>query len=324
MQTQLTKKVFSDSEIPNRREMTRRKFLEVSAFVGGCAALSGCSMPLGETGQPFPEYVLGRPDNLIYSTCLQCHVACPIKAKIWDGSLAKIAGSPYSPLNYLPHIPYDTDLQRAAKTDGKLCAKGQSGIQTYYDPYRIRKVLKRKGPRGSGKWQSIPFDQFIEEVALGGKLFAEIGDERHYPGFDEVVALRDPALAKTLAADAAKVGKGELTVADFKRKHAAHLDKLIDPDHPDLGPKNNQFIFDAGRIEHGRKEMMKWFTNQSVGSVNAFEHTTICEQSHHIAYQRMTQSVTHMKPDLNNAEFVLFWGTGAFTANFGLTEMAEK
>jgi anaerobic selenocysteine-containing dehydrogenase len=32
----------------------------------------------------------------------------------------------------------------------------------------------------------------------------------------------------------------------------------------------------------------------------------------------------HMKPDLHACEFVVFWGTGAFTANFGLTPMAEK
>jgi anaerobic selenocysteine-containing dehydrogenase len=65
-----------------------------------------------------------------------------MKAKIIDGTLAKITGNPYSPLNYLPHLPLDTPLDRAAITDGKLCAKGQAGVQTYYDPYRIRKVLK--------------------------------------------------------------------------------------------------------------------------------------------------------------------------------------
>lgn len=305
--------------------LTRRQFVGVSAFVGGGAAFAKCAFYPDAEVEPIPEYALSRPENELYTTCLQCHADCQVKAKIWDGTLAKLTGSPYSPQNYLPHLPYEIELDRAARTDGKLCAKGQSGIQTYYDPYRIRRVLKRNGPRGSGEWTSIPFDQFVQEVVEGGALFAEVGDDRHYPGFGEVWALREPDLATAMAADAAAFGTGELSLREFQAKYRDHLDKLADPDHPDLGPRNNGFVFDAGRIEHGRKELMKWFTNQSMGSVNAFEHTTICEQSHHIAYSEMTgHDNHHMKPDLWNAEFVLFWGTGAFSANFGLTPMAEK
>ncbi|MBT5532256.1 molybdopterin-dependent oxidoreductase [Candidatus Poribacteria bacterium] len=306
--------------------MSRRDWIKSSAFVGGAAAASTLTpFTEAQASVAAPRSELSKPENIIYSSCLQCHVACQIKAKTWDGTLAKIDGSAYSPLNCLPHIPYETDPADAAVVDAKLCAKGQSGVQTYYDPYRVRVVLKRAGARGSGEWETIPFDRFIDEVTQGGQLFQGIGDSRSYPGFDEVVALRDTDLSKAMAADAKAVGTGDMTVADFKTKYADHVDKLIDPDHPDLGPKNNGFVFDAGRIEHGRKELMKWFTKQSVGSPNAFEHTTICEQSHHIAYDAMTGGNNHhMKPDLQNAEFVIFWGTGAYTANFGLTPMAEK
>ncbi|MEJ2638523.1 MAG: molybdopterin-dependent oxidoreductase [Desulfosarcinaceae bacterium] len=323
----------SEQPLASTASVSRRQFLKSTAFVGGCAALAAQAAPhlnglLGQAqaaNASETAYKLAMPENLLYSSCLQCHVSCQIKAKIWDGTLAKLSGNPYSPQNFLPHIDYATRPEQAAPIDAKLCAKGQSGIQTYYDPYRIRKVLKRAGGRGSNQWKSIPFDQFIKEVVAGGKLFTDIGDDRHYPGFDEVVALRDAQLAKSMAEDAGKFGKGELSLADFKTRYADHLDVLIDPDHPDLGPKNNGFVFMAGRIEHGRKEIMKWFTNKSLGSPNAFEHTTICEQSHHIAYAEMTGHGTHhMKPDLANAEFVIFWGTGAFTANFGLTPMAEK
>lgn len=311
-------------------DMTRRALLASAAFVGGMSVLGvGCSarkpgLEVGADGA-FPEYILANPESVIYTTCLQCHVDCQVKAKHWDGVLAKLTGNPYSPQNYLPHLPYDTGLRRAAKADGKLCAKGQAGIQTYADPYRIRKVLKRAGPRGSNKWRTIAFDEFIAEVVAGGQLFKEIGDTTRYPGFDEVYALRDREIAKAMAADAKKIGVGEMSLTQFERKHAAHLETLIDPKRPDLGPKNNGFVFDAGRIEHGRKELMKWFTNDSFGSANAFEHTTICEQSHHIAYEKLTGGDnTHMKPDLSHCEFVLFWGTGAYTANFGLTPMSEK
>ncbi|RMI13117.1 MAG: molybdopterin oxidoreductase, partial [Calditrichaeota bacterium] len=129
-----------------------------------------------------------------------------------------------------------------------------------------------------------------------------------------------------MAKDAKAVGKGQMSVAEFKRKYAGKLDVLIDPDHPDFGPVNNQFVFMAGRIEHGRKEFAKRWMYGGFGSNNWFEHTTICEQSHHIAYEKMTEQYKngkwgkgkhHMKPDLYNSEFVIFFGTGAFEANFG-------
>ena len=204
---------------------SRRRFLASSAFVGG-AGLFGVScspnkpgLAIGADGS-FPEYLLAKPESVIYTTCLQCHVDCQVKAKHWDGVLAKLTSNPYSPQNYLPHLPYETDLARSAKADGKLCAKGQAGIQTYADPYRLRKVLKRAGPRGSNKWQTIEFDQFVKEVAAGGSLFKDIGDDNHYPGFEEVYALRDRAVAKAMAVDSKKVGKGEMPLDEFKSKHA--------------------------------------------------------------------------------------------------------
>ncbi|MFQ5517222.1 MAG: molybdopterin-dependent oxidoreductase [Acidimicrobiia bacterium] len=314
-----------------RRGLTRREFMKTSALVGGAGAAATMFQVFGRpavasSGQVASDYILASPENVLYSTCLQCHVACQIKAKTWDGVLAKVSGNPYSPQNYLPHLDFETSPFDAATADGKLCPAGQSGIQTYADPYRVRRVLKRAGPRGSNKWRAIPFAQFVDEVVAGGKLFNDIGDDRDYPGFDEVFALRDAEVSKKLAGDVGKVMSGEMTVTEFKSTNAAHLDVLIDPDHPDFGPKNNQFVFQAGRIEHGRKELGKgWFTKAGFGSINEYDHTTICEQSHHIAHGEMSGGKTHhLKPDMENTEFVLFWGTGAFTANFGKTPMAEK
>ena len=330
----ITKNRSVDENIREGKDrVSRRNFIKSSAFVGGRAALglqairavTSSGNEANASMENSAPYELAKPENIIYTSCLQCHTACQMKAKFWNGTLAKLSGNPYSPQNFLPHISLKTHIQDAATLDGKLCVKGQTAIQTYYDPYRIRKVLKRAGDRGSDKWTAISFDQFIKEVTRGGKLFSDLNDSRHYPGFEEVIALRDSTLSAAMAADAKKCGKGKMTVAQFKSKYKDHLDKLIDPDHPDMGPKNNGFVFMAGRIEHGRKELMKRFTGKTLGSKNAYEHTTICEQSHHIAYSEMTGHKSHhLKPDLVNCEFVLFWGTGAFTANFGLTCMAEK
>ena len=309
--------------------LNRRDFVKTSALLG-TGAVAAVQFPwligsLGDNGRreikPTAEYVLARPENTIYTVCLNCHTACSMQAKIKDGVLVKLNGNPYSPMNLLPHIAEDTPLAEAATIDAKLCSKGQSTIQTLYDPYRLRRVLKRDGPRGEGKWQTIDFDQAIDEIVNGGDLFGE----GNVPGLKDIFVLRDPDLSKEMTDDVKAIESGDMTVAEFKRKHSANLDVLIDPDHPDLGPKNNQFVFMPGRIEHGRKELDKWFTNGSFGSVNRIDHTSICEQSHHVAYKQMNSAgKTHMKPDIMNSEFVIFFGASPFDATFGPTHMVEK
>ncbi|NIO17273.1 MAG: molybdopterin-dependent oxidoreductase [Deltaproteobacteria bacterium] len=322
-----------------RFELTRRELIKSGALIGGSALLMnriegalGLLSKVEAAGYKGLAYPFADPKNVIYSVCLQCHTACPIKVKIIDGIAVKMDGNPYSPQNMTPHLTMNSPLPYAVKIDAKVCPKGQAGVQTQYDPYRIAKVLKRNGPRGSNRWRVIPFDQAIDEIVKGGKLFASIGENNTVSGFRDVFGLKDAKIANDMAADAGKVASGAMKVPAFKGKHGKNLGFLIDPDHPDLGPVNNQLVFQAGRIEHGRKELAKRWVNGSFGSVNFIEHTTICEQSHHIAYEKITDQYAkgawkggkhHMKPDALNSEFILFFGTGAFEANFGPPIMAE-
>ncbi len=314
-------------------QLDRRSFIKTSALLG-TGAIAAVQLPWlldvadrspGREIKPTAEYTLAKPENIIYTACLGCQIRCNVKVKTKDGVVVKIDGNPYSAKQLLPNIPYDTPLAEAATIDGKICAKGLAGIQVLYDPYRLRKVLKRAGPRGSGKWQTIDFNQAIDEIVNGGDLFGE----GPVTGLKDVYALKDPAAAKDLAADVDNIKKKKMTVAEFKAKHSAHLDSLIDPDHPDLGPKNNQFVFMPGRINRGRVHFAKRFLNDGFGSVNIFPHTSICELSIFVTTSEMTRDVdtgkskNHFKADFLNAEFVLFWGTGFADANFGLTPMAE-
>ncbi len=325
------------NETMENKPMSRRSFLKTSALLGGSAAGLGAVEKISSKGfgRGKIDYPLNDAENVIYSVCLQCHTDCPIKVKIEDGVAVKIDGNPYSIQNLNSPIPTSTDIQVGAKIDAGLCPKGQAGIQTMYDPYRVVKVLKRAGKRGEGKWKVIPFDKAITEVVEGGKLFADVpGEEnRIVEGMRQVRALTDAKVAKDMAGDAMNVGKGKMSLADFKAKHAAHLDLLIDPDQPDLGPKNNQFLMLAGRMEHGRKEFAKRWHKGAYGSNNFMEHTTVCEQSHHIAYKQVTSQYVdggkwkivseHMKPDFRNSRFVIYFGTGFVEANFGPPIMAN-
>lgn len=327
--------------------VTRRSFIKSAAFLGGISVVamgapelfdvsSQQQQSLLQTDTPAPgfQYSLAQPENVIYSACLMCHTHCTIKTKHQSGGvLTEIQGNPYSPITLLPWLDYSTPVDQAVTWDGKLCVKGVAGLQTLYDPYRIVKVLKRAGPRGSNKWTTISFDQAIQEIVNGGQLFQSIGENRNVAGFKQVLALRDSTLAKSMAADVSNIWGGKMTVSGFKQKYASNLGVLIDPDHPDLGPKNNQFGLFFGRAEGTRVNFMARFVQQACGSINLMNHTSTCELTMLVANQMVssqfangqwTYGAAHNIPDFNNTEFVIFWGTSPFEANFGPTPLSEQ
>lgn len=277
-------------------KMNRRSFMKGTAVLGTALAAGKTVDVVAKNDDVLGTYLPeeGIPDlsdtspdvELIYSVCLQCHSACTIRGKLKDGKILKIDGSPYSPMTYDQPLPYDTDPKEAAKYRGRLCARGQAGIQTAYDPLRVKEPLKRVGPRGSGKWKTISWEQAYKEIVEGGDLF----NEGHVDGLR---AIRD-------------------------------TNTLIDPSVPEFGPKSNQFVFLAGRIEEGRKEFSKRFLNGGYGSVNWFEHTSICEISHHIATKQTTPDTDHFKPDFANANYIISFGAAYVEANFPMNNLANK
>ena len=192
-----------------KKKVSRKSFLEFSG-AAGLGALLGTTLmeqadlirnAIASEGVGGTDYGLNKPENIINSVCLQCNTGCSIKVKLLDGLAVKIDGNPYSPWTMWPHLSHKTDLDTAARVDGYICPKGQSGIQTLYDPYRIRRCLKRAGKRGEDKWVSIPFEQAVDEIVKGGKLFSNVpGEEgRHVEGLKELFVLKDPKVAKEMA-----------------------------------------------------------------------------------------------------------------------------
>ncbi len=332
--------------------MSRRNFITRGALLGTAAAV----VPLNalaassSTGKKAGRIMNSKRDDkfatpgaedMLYSACLQCNTGCGIKCKLQDGVITKIDGSPYSPWTMVPHLPYATAASAAAAVDGALCPKGQSGLQTAYDPYRLRKVLKRVGKRGENKWRTISFAEAIQEICEGGRLFAHVpGEEnRQVQGLRELLALTDPVTGKEMQADIKAIwdapgaaAKAEL-VAAFKVKHAAHLDKLIDPDHPDFGPKNNQIVLSWGRLKGGRGEFYKRFAT-ALGTTNAHGHTTVCQGSLYFTCKAISEQYVEGKftggkkfywqADTENSRFILFVGANLFEANYGPTNRTVR
>ena len=322
--------------------VSRRDFIKTSALVG-CGALVASQLDFArgliarvEAGEltQFEAYELMKAENTLYTVCLNCNTGCGIKVKVLDGVAVKVDGNPYNPFTLHPHLEMKEEIVAAAKLDGAICPKGQAGHQGAYDPYRIRKVLKRAGKRGEGKWQSIPFDQAVDEIVNGGLLFKHVpGEEsRQVEGLKALYALKDPKVFEEMEKDVAKLRKKKTSaekqaaVEEFKKKHAPYLSALIDPDHPDFGPKNNQFVYWWGRKKGGRAEFAKRFTDQ-FATVNTHGHTTVCQGSLYFACKAMSEQYVgdtfkdgqkfYWQPDTENSEYLLFVGSNLFDANYG-------
>src|SRR5438105_15951662 len=63
-------------------------------------------------------------------------------------------------------------------SQGGLCARGQASIQITYHPDRITQPMKRSGPRGSGLFTPVSWDEAIAELAGRLDALAAAGDQK--------------------------------------------------------------------------------------------------------------------------------------------------
>ncbi|MAW25332.1 MAG: formate dehydrogenase [Gammaproteobacteria bacterium] len=84
-------------------------------------------------------------DEVGQTTCYMCACRCGINVHLKDGDIRYIEGNRNHPVN-----------------QGVLCAKGSAGIMQHNSPARLRAPLKRVGPRGSGQFEEISWDEALE------------------------------------------------------------------------------------------------------------------------------------------------------------------
>lgn len=295
-------------------EVTRR------AFIKGAAALSSLMIFGGEL--KFISSLFSAGDTISpgidmairYGVCPQCPGECGIRCKLMYGRIIKIDGNPYHPNNYEPHISYLTEPRYAMQYVGSTCAKGQAGLQTLYDPLRLKQPLKRAGRRGEGKWKTISWDQAIDEIINGGFIFKEVpGEENRY-----VVGLRE--IRRFVSQDTVKADLKALSPEEFRPKYK---NLLIDPAQPELGAKSNQLVYLTGRTSNGRKELAERFYEDAFGTANCLEYN--CDLSENAAYRiALNDSNGYLKPDYVNSEFIVFFGTSPLEANVPMQTLVRK
>lgn len=130
--------------------MKRRTFLQLSGMAAASSVLAGCRKG-NEKLIPYlvpPEdgAVPGRADEYA-STCRQCPAGCGLLVRVSGGRVRKVEGNPLHPVNR-----------------GKLCARGQAVVQELYHPDRLRQPLQRSGPRGSGEFRPISWDEALARI----------------------------------------------------------------------------------------------------------------------------------------------------------------
>ncbi|URF47914.1 molybdopterin oxidoreductase family protein [Dinoroseobacter shibae] len=92
-----------------------------------------------------PDIPTPRFDEMRQTTCYMCACRCGINVHLKDGKVAYIEGNRAHPVN-----------------KGVLCAKGSAGIKQHTAPSRLRAPMKRVGPRGSGQFEEITWDEALQ------------------------------------------------------------------------------------------------------------------------------------------------------------------
>ena len=95
--------------------------------------------------QPFLDTSPKVSDEVRKTTCYMCACRCGINVHLKSGKVSYIEGNRDHPIN-----------------KGVLCAKGASGIMQVTAPSRLRAPLRRVGPRGSGAFEEISWDEALQ------------------------------------------------------------------------------------------------------------------------------------------------------------------
>jgi len=287
--------------------LTRRSFLQATGLLASAAmagplftfsrAGMGAAMAASPivTGENLPD-AIETAEDIIFSVCQICHSRCGIRAKLKEGVLVKIDGNPYHPNNRdidenndPDRLPYGTDPEDALAELGRVCLKGQAGVQTVYDPLRIQHPLKRVGPRNAGQWETISWEQAFSEIAEKIDFLIPPGERNDLidPGRPELGTKRNHlAFAPGRSVEkemSERIWKHAWGTANYGLSHTS--------------------ICESTR--HVANELITWDPQGSKNSMGA---------GRSIGWQ----------PDILGAEYIVFFGANPLEADFPMVGMARN
>lgn len=120
--------------------ISRRNWFRATAAAAGAAQAALATPTPGQRG--------GKRALQIATNCEMCFWRCGVLAKVQNGKVTRIEGNPQHPL-----------------TQGRLCARGNAGHFTLYDPDRLKVPQLRVGERGEGRFRQVSWDEALDWLA---------------------------------------------------------------------------------------------------------------------------------------------------------------
>ncbi len=132
----------------DNQRLSRKEFIKLGSSAAGALAL-GSMVPLPVAASAEEAGFLNEQgDGYVPTLCEMCVWRCGVLAKVEDGRVVKLEGNPDHP-----------------HSKGRLCARGQSGLMTMYDPDRVLQPLIRVGKRGEGKFRKASWEEALDYTA---------------------------------------------------------------------------------------------------------------------------------------------------------------
>ena len=249
-------------------ELSRRGFLKSMGAVGGAAA-SGVSLDViaqaaAKAKAPAKAGARKLEIKHIKSGCAICPNFCGIDATVVNGVVRTIY----------------PDAARAEYFNHGICPKGASGMYNTYDPYRLKKPLKRtnpnKGVNEDPRWIEVSWDDAFNEIAVRlarihadnpSKLVWQHGQGKYLIGEQFAAAFTKAfgtpnMVHRTTACEAARHVADELTWANHG---------IL----PDL--KYSKLLLNFGANYHEGEQAARWLDWQSAMSREQGMKTIVVE-----------------------------------------------
>ena len=141
--------------------MDRRRFIKVTAITGTTAALASCGNPENQIVRFIPDEEI-LPGIAVWkpSVCPLCAAGCGVSARVMDGDAEVFRkGQPgVTRMGLVRKLEGDA---AHPISQGRLCVRGQAGVQVTYHPDRLVAPQRRTGERGSGQFTEISWDEAL-------------------------------------------------------------------------------------------------------------------------------------------------------------------
>jgi len=114
------------------------------------------------------DYPLPLDDGVIHGVCPHdCPDTCSVLIRVRDGRVTAVDGNPEHPV-----------------TRGVICRKFSLAPEAVYHPDRILQPMRRQGPKGSGTFEPIDWEEAVATIAMRwGDIAATDGPESILPFF---------------------------------------------------------------------------------------------------------------------------------------------